>query len=209
MDTLEIANLISQIDAYPDEYLPIKSQAKKYLRNNSTIDVNKTLNIFHRPWVAPFNWGLKLYSATDKNWIDEFEQKAQKTIPGYYKNFLLTINGCFIYDLSLYGLPPSIYQKGTLDRSQLQCHDLIIANQDWINEYKVPKNYFHFGSRAYTYDENIGYFFDNNKIKSIRGNGKIVKEWADFSDFLSDEIKEAEKVMIKEMPKDFKPLTDE
>ena len=98
--------------------------------------------------------------------------------------------------------------KGTLDRSQLQCHDLIIANQDWINEYKVPQSYFHFGSRAYAYDENIGYFFDNNKIRSIRGNGKIVNEWTGFSDFLSDEIKEAEKIMIKEIPKEVKSLTD-
>src|SRR5687768_1539364 len=99
MNTLEIANLISEIDAYPDEYLAIKNQAKKYLRNNSTIDVDKTLNIFHRPWVAPFNWGLRLYRAADKNWIDEFEQKTQKPLPGLYKKFLLTINGCFIVSL--------------------------------------------------------------------------------------------------------------
>ena len=209
MDTSEIANLISKIDDYPDEYLPIKRQAKKYHRNKSTIDNNKTLNIFHRPWVAPFNWGLLLYQGADENLIEQFEQKTQKIIPSFYKNFLVSINGCFIYDLSLFGLTPSIYLKDTLDRSQLQCHDLSLANKDWIFDYKVDKSCFYFGSRAYTYGENVGYFFGDNKIKSIKVNGKTVKEWMDFTDFLSDEIKETEKIMLTEIPKDVKVLVDE
>lgn len=83
MDTLEIANLTSRIEAYPNEYLPLKIQARKYLRNNSSVDSNKTLNIFHRPWVAPFNWGLRLYKAADINWIEQFEQKTQRAIPQF------------------------------------------------------------------------------------------------------------------------------
>ena len=209
MNTSEIASLMSKIDSYPEEYLPIKRQAKKYLRNNSSIDDHNTLNIFHRPWVAPFNWGLILYQGADRNWIEQFEQKTQKIIPGAYKNFLLTINGCFIYDLSLYGLTPSIYLEGTLDRSQLQCHDLTTANTDWIFEYKVDKNYFHFGSGFYTDSENIGYFFDDIKIRSIRTNGEFVKQWADFTDFLSDEISTVERIMLAKIPEDTKLLIDE
>ena len=209
MDPSDIANLMSKIDNYPDEYLPIKRQAKKYLRNNSTIDNDRTLNIFHRPWVAPFNWGLTLYKAAEKNWINEFERQTQKIIPNHYKNFLLTINGCFIYDFSLYGLTPSIYLNRTLDRSQLQAHDLTIANREWLYEYKVDKNSFHFGSRAYTYNENVGYFFYDNKIKSITKNDKTVNEWHNFSNFLNDEIREAENMMLEEIPKEFEILTDE
>ena len=167
------------------------------------------MNIFHRPWVAPFNWGLRLYKGVDKNWLEQFEQKTQKVIPDFYKDFLLEINGCFIYDLSLFGLLPSIFLKGVLDRTQLQCHDLVTANTNWIYEYKVDKNNFHFGGRSYTYSENIGYFFDSNKIRALRSNGKTIKEWQNFSVFLNDEIKEAEKMMIKEIPKEIEILNDE
>ena len=209
MDPSEIANLMSKIDSYPDEYLPIQKQAKKYLRNNLCIDGNNTLNVFHRPWVAPFNWGLMLYQGADKNWIEQFEERTQKIIPSTYKSFLLTINGCFIYDLSLYGLTPSIYLEVTLDRSELQCHDLTTANTDWIFEYKVDENDFHFGSGTYLYDEKIGYFFDDNKIRSISTNGKLVNEWMNFTDFLSDEISTAEKIMLAEIPEDTNLLIDE
>jgi hypothetical protein len=202
-------DLTSQIDNYSDEYLAIKRQAKKYFRNNSTIDNNDTLNIFHRPWVAPFNWGLNIYKGADKDWLEQFEQETKKIIPTFYKRFLSAINGCFIYDLSLFGLPPSLYLNRTLDRSQLQCHDLASANRNWIYEYKVDKNSFHFGNRAYTYDENVGYFFYDNKIKSLRTNGKTVNQWDNFSDFLNDEINEAENMMLKEVPKETKILTDE
>ena len=209
MNTSGIANLLSKIDSYPDEYLPLKKQAKKYLRNNSSIDDNNTLNIFHQPWVAPFNWGLMLYQGADKNWIEQFEQKTQKTIPGPYKNFLLAINGCFIYEISLYGLTPSIYLEGTIDRTQLQCHDLTRANTDWIFEYKVDESYFHFGSGTYLYDEKIGYFFEGNKIRSITTDGKLVNKWLEFTDFLSDEISTAEKIMSAEIPGNTKLLIDE
>jgi hypothetical protein len=202
-------DLASKIDNYSDEYLAIKRQAKKYLRNNSAIDDNNTLNIFHRPWVAPFNWGLNLYKGADKQWLEQFEQETKKIIPTFYKTFLLAINGCFVYDLSLFGLPPSLYLNQTLDRSQLQCHDLGSANTNWIYEYRVDKNSFHFGNRAYTHDENLGYFFYDNKIKSIITNGRTVSQWDNYSDFLNDEINEAERMMLKEVPKQIKILTNE
>lgn len=208
METSEIEILSSKIEAFPGEYLPIKQQAKKYLKNDSTLDKNSTLNIFRRPWVAPFNWGLILYKGAEAYWIEQFEQNTQKIIPSIYKSFLQRFNGCFIYDLSLFGLTPTIYLKGTLDRTLLQCHDLITANIEWILEYKLDQHHFYFGSRAYSFDENIGYFFVENKIRAIRTNGKIEKEWFDFTEFLNDEIKEAEKMMLKEIPKGVKILAE-
>ncbi|MBK8807840.1 MAG: SMI1/KNR4 family protein [Bacteroidales bacterium] len=119
-----------------------------------------------------------------------------------YKDFLREINGCFIFDFALFGLTPSIYTTGLLDRSKVQCFDLGTANRSWISEYEIDEKLFHFGGRAYSYDENIGYFIDiNGIIKSIRINGQIIKEWSDFSEFLRDEIEAAEKMMIDELPK--------
>lgn len=200
MGTSETEILASKINAYPDEYLPIKSQAQKYLPNNSSLENDGTMKILHRPWIAPLNWGLMLYKGADDKWLEDFENSTEKKIPSVYKKFLLTINGCFIYDLSLFGLTPSIYLKGTFDRTQLQCQDLISANDSWVQEYAVEQDHFHFGSRAYTYDENVGYFLRENQIMSLRINGETVKEWTSFTEFLNDEIGEAENMMLQEIP---------
>ena len=71
----------------------------------------------------------------------------------------------------------------------------------WWTEYEVDSELFHFGGRAYSDEENIGYFSGKNDvIMSIRTNGEIIKEWDDFPRFLKEEINEAEKMMIQEVP---------
>ncbi len=197
------------VDQYPDDFFGIKQQANKYLPNNSNIDESGTLNIFHRPWVAPYNWGVKLYQGAPAQWINTFEEKTSRPIPNAYKQFLVAINGCFIYDFSLFGLPPSAYVSGTLNRSLLQCLDLGLANTGWIKEYEINKNWFHFGSRAYNDEENIGYFFDGNIIKAVLDNGKIKDEWTNFPDFLRDEIAKAEKMMKEGIPKNTKVIINQ
>lgn len=72
MDSLQINKLISKIDTLPDEFLIIKKQAKKYLKNNSNIDKHETINVFHRPWIAPLNWSLMLFKGADKVWFEQF-----------------------------------------------------------------------------------------------------------------------------------------
>jgi len=197
--------ILKKIDSYSDLYLPLKQQAYKYINNNSNISKNKTLNIFHRPWVAPLNWGIKFFEKAKLNWFEIFQEKTNKKIPNFYKEFLMEINGCFIYDLSLYGLTPSIYTKGLLDRSQSQCHDIGSANSTWIHSYEIEQDCFYFGGRAYNFEENVGYFCNKeNKIISILKNGKIVSEWNTFTDLLLEEIPLAEKMMLREIPQDVK-----
>ena len=200
MDGALVTLLTSKIDALPDEYAAIKHQAKKYLMNNSLIDKAETVKIYHRPWVAPLNWGLFLYKGAASDWIGELSDRTGKAIPDFYGRFLSSINGAFIYDLSLYGISPSMRERNLLDRSVLQCHDLVLANADWISNYNVDPNCFYFGGRHYTYSENIGYFFVEGKIKAIRKNGIIVKEWTQFSDLLNDEIPIAEAMAHKKKP---------
>ncbi|HVU56229.1 MAG TPA: hypothetical protein VHD83_14290 [Puia sp.] len=201
-----LQTLTSAIHTLPDEYLPIKQQALKYINNNSRIDNNNTLKILHRPWVAPLNWGLMLYPGASQDWLSEYRPKTGRIIPDFYGRFLSAINGCFIYDLSLYGIPGSMHEKNLLNRRVLQCHDLAIANHDWMLEYKVPSGYFYFGSRSYSYSENLGYFWHNDKIKAVRKNGKTLAEWTDFTSFLQDEIAVAEKKMLEQAPRDVRLL---
>ena len=209
MDTSRLQNLISIINTYPDEYLAIKKQAKKYLKNNSIIDNLETINIFHRPWIARLNWSLTIYKGADKIWFEQYEKVTHKLVPDFYKNFLSKINGCFIHDISFFGLTPSIYTKGTLDRSILQCHDLTTANKEWIKEYDVDQSYFHFGGRSYSYSENLGYFFVDDKIMAVRKNGNAINEWKTFFEFLLDEIERAEQIALKNVPIGMQVLVDE
>lgn len=191
------------IDSYPDEYSAIKKQAKKYVQNGSDTDKSGRLNILHRPWVAPLNWGLMIYEGADMKWITEAEKTMGKTIPDFYKSFLTNINGCFLYDISMFGLIHS------LTRSFLQCHSLTSANRDWIMAFDIDQRFFHFGGGTYSDDENTGYFYGQSKIISIRKNGKLVNEWKNFSDFLNDELDRAEKEMLKEVPKKTKLIVTE
>jgi len=191
--------IIDRIQTWPVELEPIKIQVKKYLENNSTID-EVVLNILHRPWVASLNWGLMLYSGADAEWFLEFERKTQKVIPGFYQNFLQLINGGFIYGISMYGLTPSIYNKGVLKRTILQCHDLTTANTSWIHNYDVDPMLFHFAGRTYSRQENIGYFFDGDNILSIRKNGEVLNQWTNLGDMLFDEIETVEKMMLEKVP---------
>jgi len=81
----------------------------------------------------------------------------------------------------------------------------MLANNNWIYEYKVDEDYLHFGGRSYTYSENIGYFFGNDRMKSIRTNGKIIKEkypslagsYGFFYDDLYDTIVKKEPLKVK------------
>ena len=196
-------NLYKIIDSYPDEYIAIKNQAKKYIQNNSGIDENERLNILHRPWKARLNWGLMIYKGADKEWINQVESSINKEIPDFYKVFLTKMNGCFLYDISLFGIIHS------LTRSFLQCHDLKIANNDWIKEFDIDQSFFHFGGGRYSYEENTGYFYGQNRIMSIRKNGIFVNEWNSFSDFLNEELLRAENEMLKKIPKETKLVVTE
>ena len=115
-----------------------------------------------------------------------------------YQNLLLKINGCFIFDMNLFGLTPSLYNNKLLDRAKLQCLSLDIANTNWIKEYNIGSKYFYFGSRSYNENENIGYFIVEDKIKTLLCNGKIICEYKNLKEFLTEEIRISEEMYLKE-----------
>ncbi|GEO02950.1 hypothetical protein AAE02nite_06140 [Adhaeribacter aerolatus] len=188
-----------QLEGINTKYPAIAHQCLKYIENNSNIDNNNTIKIFHRPWLAPQNWGIKLFEPIRISWNKDFQERTNRVIPDFYEDFLKTTNGGFIYDLSLYGLPPSLYNSGLLSRALLQCHDLTSANNSWIINYEIEREHFHFGGRAYTFDENVGYFYRKDEIISIRQNGETINKWYDFNGFLKDEIEKAEEMMKEEI----------
>ncbi len=195
--------IIERIETFPNEYNSIKIQIKRYLGNNSNID-ELVLNVLHRPWVAKLNWGIMLYKEVKTDWFAIYLAETGKEIPDFYKDFLKYINGGFIYGISLYGLTPSVFESGLLNRTVLQCLNLVTANTYWIAEYKVEKDLFHFASRNYTYEENVGYFFKDGVIFCYRKNGELLKQWNSLEEMLNEEIEIAEKDMLNKIPQEVK-----
>lgn len=195
--------IIERIETFPKELGPIVIQVKKYLENNSNIN-ESVMNVLHRPWVAPLNWGLMLYKGANPNWYEEFKKRTEKDIPLFYQDFIQYINGGFIYGMSMYGLTPSVYETGTLSRTILQCHDLTTANNSWIRNYDVDQDLFHFAGRSFSRKENVGYFYDNNQILCHRKNGELINKWNTLGEMLFDETEIAEQRMLESIPENVK-----
>lgn len=194
------------LDKLPKEFKPIVDQANKYYAfdNKAAVRSDGAIQILNCTWVAPENYGLLLFPPAENKLIDKFEKQNKLRIPKSYKDILTMMNGCFVYDFALYGIPASLYSRGLLDRTTLSQFDLGDANQFWKHEYETgaDDDLFHIGGRAYSFEENIGYFIDpDDKIISLQKSGEALKTWANFGDFLQDEINEAEKIMLSEMPK--------
>jgi hypothetical protein len=187
----------------PDEYRALKEHALKYLQYCSAIDLENTLLVGHMPWVGPLAYAINLFPPAKESWFEKFRSSEHKNIPKVYRAFLRETNGCFVHGLSLFGLAPSMQgSPPVLAREKLQCHDLSLANQDWIGEYAVEKDQFLFGGRAFSDNENIGYFF-GPLIRALRKNGEVLGEWSSFSSFLRDELPAAERLAEKTMSNDW------
>lgn len=195
--------ILRRIEAFPNSLAPISYQVKKYINNDSSIN-RSVMNILHRPWVAPLNWGLMLYSRAKPRWFKKFSKMTEMEIPDFYQEYLKSMNGGFIYGMSLYGLTPSIYKSGLLNRSILECLDLTTANNSWYINYNLDQKLFYFGSRHYNNVELVGYFFDGNKILCYRKNGELINSWSNLGDMLLDEIAILEDTMLREVPEGVK-----
>lgn len=194
-----------KLERVPRDFSSLSEHGFKYLKYSSIIDIDGSLKIGHTPWVAPYSFAITLYMPAKKVWFDKYKDRMSKSIPTMYQKFLLISNGCYYYDFNLFGLPPSLQQDPPLiDRKNLQVLDLDAANKYWINNFKLDNEKFYFGGRAYNSEENIGYFINDNKIiQVIRENGEIIKQWTNFSEFLSEELNSAETTMKKETPDDW------
>jgi len=196
--------IIDTLNDIPSEFCALKEHSLKYIKYSSIIDDDDIIGIGHRPWVAFYNFVISLFSPAKKAWFLNYKQKFGKPIPVIYQQFLLVTNGCFCYDFDLFGLTPSIQKSGLLDRKKLQCHDLGLANEYWINEYNVDKNSFYFGGRALNYNENVGFFINQDKSICVkRKNGETISQYTSFDNFLETELKIAEKMMNEETPNDW------
>lgn len=185
-----------RLDKLPESLAPLTDAASRYLKYPSVLGKDDVLDIGHRPWVAELNYMLMMYPGIESTALDRYCQRFGIRVPEVYADFLRAVNGGFFFGMSLCGVPLSMLgNPPLLERRILQCHDLATAATQWIYEYSVPEDFFHFGGRHFSSRANVGYFFHGeNRIVCVRGKKKVIGEWVSFSDFLKDELDASEKL---------------
>jgi hypothetical protein len=163
----------------------IKKECFKYSSELSSYQ-GEILQLGRDTSVAPEYFELNLYQGLDN--INEIESKYQLAIPAAYKSFLSQINGGFINDISLFGLPKTWLETGLVDRSVLEPLNLYTANETWIDDLGINPKYFIFGSSPYSDSFNINYLIYEDRIYGALENEVIVENWPTIDAMLEDEL---------------------
>jgi hypothetical protein len=199
--------ILRRLGAFPDGLAILRDRAADSARRCSSITTDETLQLAHQPWVAPEAYAVRFFAPAKKAWFAAFQERTGRAIPASYREVLLAVNGCSFYGLELYGLPPSMQgREPRVDRSRPQPLDLAAANLNWAQEYATDRAQFHFGSRSWTDEENVGYFWlDGRKpiLRSIRKSGEVIGEWTDLRALLAEELDAAERRSEEETPADW------
>ena len=148
----------------------------------------------HRKEFGSQNYIIVSYSGIEDSEITYYENKYNINIPSVYKTFLNSNNGLFAFGITMFGIPLSMLKNGLLNRSILQCHDIRQANRSWKKEYNVDEKAFHFGGRDVSFHEICGYFLYEDIFYVTKKNGKTIKTYNNFSDFISNELQISENI---------------
>jgi hypothetical protein len=160
------------------------------LRFGGALDENGPVCIGPNPKVAPKYFLFRIFQPAESDWL---VRRRDYEIPIEYLRFLATANGCFAYEMSLFGFTPTMERTGLLSRTMVQCHDLTTANQIWRIGYPVSETALYFGCRQYSHSANVGYFMeDSGSIRAVLKSGLVVGQWGEFGTFLRDELAAAE-----------------
>lgn len=195
----------ARLNRLPADLAPVKEACVRYLRYCSAMDIDDGASLIaHQPWVGPEAYLLVVYPSAPKSWFPKYEKLARLKFPPLIKRLLTNANGCELFGISIYGMTPSMVQKGLLDRSKCQCRDIGTANQHWKHEYPVAPDFFHFGARDYSDTELAGYFLAaDSRIHAITRGGKAIGTWTSLKEFLHDELAVSEKLMCAKIKKDW------
>ena len=59
----------------------------------------------------------------------------------------------------------------------------------------VAPDAFHFGGRHWSEDENVGYFWEQDRLVALRKNGRVTGVWPGLSALLAEELAASEELM--------------
>lgn len=173
-----MSDLESRLAELPSEYEPIIALAREFASYGIGDEGDDVLLAGHEPERGRLAYAVTLFPGLSADSIEAYGVNHNVSFPPVFKRFLQHLNGAFLCELSIFGIPPSmLLDPSRLSRSNRNPYDIGTANNFWIAEYKYesPPG-FHFGSRNVSWSHQIGYF--------LRSDGSVVSLSKDGSDFL-------------------------
>lgn len=187
-------SLDERLDQLPHDLQPLAAAVWQHRSRGTNLRPDGTVQVGPTPWVGPEAFAFVLYPGAEQAWLAAFGRRTGRAIPEAYVAVLTALNGCFAFDLALYGLPPSLQEPAPpLTRGTLEPLDLETANRYWAQEYRGAGDEFCCGGCTLTATENVGYFVTSNGLfRSRRKEGEVLREWASIGHLLTEELPAAE-----------------
>jgi hypothetical protein len=188
-NSLVLPAIEDRIARLPPDLRPLGTSVRRHYARGANVRPDGTVQVARMPWMGPESFGLVLYPAAEPAWVRAFGERWGRPIPEAYARVLAAINGCFVFGLALYGLPPSLQDRAPRRDQALEPLDLGAANQYWAREYRDAGGEFHFGGRSLSIDENVGYFLaPDGNVRSRRKHGEVLREWTSIEELLMEEL---------------------
>ena len=191
----------ARLQSLPGELLPVRLLAERLLDPAAQLDAaSDTVLIGPRPKLGPEAYAVVLYAGISESTVLAYLKtrstglRGDLILPPAWLQVLHVLNGAELYQLHLYGLPPSLCAPTPLlNRSTRQPLDLGAANATWSRQYRPTPSQFHFGASPYSYEENLGYFLNpDGTVEARRVGGSLFADWPSIAPFLEAEITRVE-----------------
>lgn len=191
----------TRLEEFSGDLLPIRQVAERLLDGTAQFDAESgTIFISQRPKLGPEAFALVLFAGIPEEMITTYLNarslglRSNLAIPPTYLRMLSVLNGAELYQLQLYGLPPSLCDPDAFpNRPARQPLDLGAANITWSRVYRPSPLQFHFGTAPWSYEENLAYFLNpDDTVEAHRVGGALCGSWPSFEKFLEEELPRVE-----------------
>jgi hypothetical protein len=195
-----LENLERLLEDLTGPLAPIRELALRLIGPDSTTDATSgAICISRRLKIAPEAYALRIYPGIPETLVTAYEEIHHCRIAEFYRDLLEHMNGAHLFEVTLFGVPPSMAKRPPqIDRSTAWPLDIGTAQENWRLDYQSTGADFFIGYGPYSDDEHLGYFlWPNGGIEALRRNGDRHGQWGDFRSFLVDELARAAAVYPK------------
>lgn len=194
--------LEQRFSSFPSSFSSLTEGAWRHFEEGAWIETSSQALLFgHDPDKAPHSFKICFYPPLSSEIVQRYEEIHKIFIPEQLAEFYRHTNGVQFYELSIYGIPPSMIEdRPTLNRGLRNALDISAAALRWVHGYGVVyPQYYHFASRNYGWDTQIGYFLlpDGSvcgRVKSPRPSECVdAGTWPSFDAWLVEALAETER----------------
>ena len=178
---------------FEDGFEPILSLLQTFDKSDFTEEDGGIVLVGHEPERGLMAYAVTLFPGLSIEDIERYEEATGIDFPKTLKKFLQRLNGAFLSDLSIYGIPTSMLNNPPLlSRSVRNPYDVATATKLWRLAYEdADHDEFHFSGRNISWSGQIGYFLrKDGSVVSYPKNKTVYKSqvWPSLDEWLRDEI---------------------